>query len=155
GIMRVMRSAERYAPFAIFLAGAGYTLYLQTLVPDEIFYSLDGGVKFLLTRQIAERGLHDLRVDLDLQADPWVRDLWNDGFYPLEEPIVYRHADRWYMQYPPFFAYASAPFYRLLGFHGLYVIPLIATWLLWLVFYAALRKARVDRGRACLALLIL
>src|SRR5437764_2927696 len=110
-------------PLLVALAGIAFTLHLVRNVPDEVFYSCDGGMKFLLTKQVASSGLHDMRLNLDLRPAPWVMRLWNEGFYPFVQPFTYRRGNRWYMQYPPFFSIVSAPFYHWFGFRGLYIIP--------------------------------
>src|SRR5215475_3353684 len=150
-----MGTLKRFAPFVVIAAGVLYTLCLQTLIPDEVFYSCDGGFKFLLTKQFADRGFHDMRLDLDLRSEPWVRQLWLDGYYPFVEPFTYRRGDRWYMQYQPFFSIMSAPFYRWFGFRGLYVIPLLLTWMMWLVFLSACRRCGVAREYAALGLALI
>lgn len=80
-------------PWAVILAGILFTLYLQWLIKDETFFSGDGGLKFVLTKQLS---LGNFRFDLDLPAVTWVRNLWESGLYPLgtEEPFTYRQDGR-------------------------------------------------------------
>jgi hypothetical protein len=102
-------------------------------VRGEVFVVGDAGVKFLMTRQLASG---DIALDLRIPAEGWVQDLWRtEAMYPVPSPYV-RHVDgKRYIMYPLTFPALSAPFYRLLGFRGLYVLPLLATWGAWFVLW--------------------
>src|SRR5687767_7929006 len=110
--------------------GVGWSLYLQTLVRPGVFTTGDLGSKFLLTRQLAEAGLH---LDLRLPGDPWVKEPWRQGLHPWPFAVRQRHG-REYLFYPVTFPIVSAPFYRVFGYRGLYVLPLVATWVTWAAF---------------------
>lgn len=73
-------------PLVIILVGIVFTLYLQGKVLDGVYFSGDGGLKALLAKQLAS-GV--LRFDLVVPEQNWIRDLWNDGLYPYNEPYVY------------------------------------------------------------------
>ncbi len=146
----------RFRPLApallVFAGGVLFSLYLQTLVQPDVFYSCDGGLKFLYTRQLAERGLAGLRLDLDLRAPEWVQALWDAGMYPFEPPFVWESARRRYVEYPPFFSLLTAPLYRWFGFRGLYVVPLLSLWGAWLVLLLLGRRLGLGALRTAAAL---
>ncbi|ACB50758.1 hypothetical protein cce_1408 [Crocosphaera subtropica ATCC 51142] len=116
-----------------FIIGAGvlFSLYLLGQVPEGVYFSGDGGLKALLAQQLSE-GI--FRIDLVKPDVEWVRQLWQDGLYPYEEPFVYYLNDRYYITFPYPFSLMTAPFYALFGEWGLYVIPLVSTWLIWISF---------------------
>jgi hypothetical protein len=123
--------ARSFAPFLVIAAGIVFVLYLQAPISAEVFFNGDGGIKFLLARQFATG---DARLDLDLPAPEWARELWTQGMYPFHPPFVYERGDLHYAQYPIYFPLLTAPFYRLLGFRGLYVIPTLALIIHWIAF---------------------
>lgn len=143
-------------PWILVLAlGVLFSLYLQTLVRPNVFYSCDGGLKFLYTRQLAERGLAGLRLDLDLEEPEWVTPLWRANMYPFEPPFVWESAGRRYVEYPPFFSWMTAPLFRALGFRGLYLLPLLAVWGSWLAMAVLCRRRGLAPLPAAAALALL
>lgn len=139
-------------PLGIILIGILFTLYLQLQISDEIFFSGDAGIKALLTKQIASGRF---QFDLDLSAEPWVRNLWTNGLYPFDWPYVYHINEQYYIQYPYLFPLINAPFYALFGWRGLYIIPLISTWVIWYRFYVVCQTWRLGIISTCLGLFIL
>jgi hypothetical protein len=122
-------------------AGIAFSASLAWGIPDEVFYVGDGGVRALMCRQLASG---HIAFDLDPPAEPWVRDLWNRGLYPFEPPFVYELRDRHYMVFPFVFPLVTAPFYALMGFRGLYAVPLLALWGTWISFVAISRAAALS-----------
>jgi len=141
------RTRGRPAPsplLAVIALGLAPSIAQQCAIPDEVFYSGDGGMKALLAKQFA-RG--DWHADLRLPADPWVEALWRDGLYPFGPPFVYADGERWLVQYPVPFMALSAPFYRWFGFRGLTIVPLLGLWLAWLSTALLLRRLHLaTRG---------
>ena len=134
--------ARKYnLPLLLILGGILFSLYLQLQIPTEVFFSGDAGPKLLLTKQFASGNFH---VDLDLPVEPWVRNLWASGLYPFDPPFAYSIDNRYYIQYPFPFPLISAPFYRLFGWRGLYIIPLISTWIIWGRFYVVCQQLRLG-----------
>jgi hypothetical protein len=114
-----------------------YGLWLLAQARDGVFFTSDGGLKYLMTAQLADGQLHP---DLRLEAPPWIRELWREGLFPIEFPAVYTLGGRTFTLYPAFFPAASAPFLRAFGFRGLLLLPTLGAWLaLWVV-------ARASRG---------
>jgi hypothetical protein len=138
----VLRSTAAAAlPWAVLAIGAGYTLGLESRTVENVFFSGDAGLKALMARQFA-RG--ELRFDLDLPAEPWVQRLWDQGLYPLDVPFAYVIAGRHYTEYSYPFPLVCAPLYALFGWRGLYVLPLLATWGVWLVLLGLLSSLGVG-----------
>jgi hypothetical protein len=125
----------------IMLVGALMSAAVVARIPDEVFYSGDGGLKALLAKQFAAGRR---ACDLQLPADDWLSDLWKQGAYPFAPPFVYQLGGREYLAFPISFPLVTAPFYALLGYRGLYVVPLIALWITWLISFRLCR--RLDMG---------
>ena len=140
---RLGSGLARALPWLVLAAGVGGTLGLQTRTVENVFYSGDAGLKALIAMQLA-RG--ERRLDLDLPAEPWVQRLWDEGLYPLAAPFAYEIDGRHYTQYSYPFPLVSAPLYRLLGWRGLYVLPLAATWGVWLVLLGLCRALGLGPG---------
>jgi hypothetical protein len=110
-------------------------LRVLSFVREGAFVSLDGGIKLLMVEQLV-RG--ELGAPLRLPAFGAVEELWREGLYPLPgPPFVYEEDGARYVSFPWYFPALVAPFYRLFGFLGLYVVSagaLVATWLrmVWL-----------------------
>lgn len=136
----------------VFAAGVAYTLWLQAVIGGETFITGDAGQKGLLARQYSSGRL---RLDLDLPAPPWAKQLWKGGLYPIAPPYVTRVGDRYYSVYPAAFPAITAPFYRLLGYRGLYVIPLLSAWLLWWSLLRGCRALHVGERAASVSLAVL
>jgi len=129
-------------PLIIILVGVGFSLFLQSYIADGVFFSGDAGLKVLLAEQFAKGEFH---ADIATPSVAWVRDLWNYGLYPYEPPFVYNLNDKYFITFPYTFPLITAPFYALFGERGLYIIPLIATWIIWLTFYWVCQKNRLNQ----------
>jgi len=145
-------SPVRHPVSYVAVAGVLFSVALVLAIPDEVFFNGDAGVKSLLTYQLAEGRV---KPDLDLQAPDWARALWRDGFYPFERPFVYRVDGRYYSEFPFAFSLLSAPFYALLGFRGLYVVPLAGLWLVWLGADRLARRFGATPGERAAGLALL
>ncbi len=139
----------RALPVATFLASVAFSLAVAGTAREGVFYSGDGGVKFALARQFAQGDLH---ADLRLPAEPWVADLWARGLYPLEPPFAYEIDGRRYVKDPVFFPLVTAPLLAALGWRGLYVLPLVSLWAVWLAFLLLARRLEVGPVTSSLAL---
>ncbi|MDJ0659028.1 MAG: dolichol-phosphate mannosyltransferase [Crocosphaera sp.] len=137
-----------------FIIGAGvvFSLFLLGQVPNGVYFSGDGGLKALLAQQLSEGSL---RIDLIPPDAEWVRQLWKDGLYPYEEPFVYYLNDRYYITFPYPFSLITAPFYALLGERGLYIVPLVSTWLIWISFNIYCRFLKLSQFQQCLSVFLL
>ncbi|MEL4898106.1 LA_3751/LA_3752 family putative glycosyltransferase [Crocosphaera sp. Alani8] len=132
-------------------AGVAFSLYLLGQVPEGVYFSGDGGLKALLAQQLGEG---NLRIDLIPPDAEWVRQLWQNGLYPYEEPFVYYLSDRYYITFPYPFSLITAPFYTLFGERGLYFVPLVSTWLIWISFNFYCNYLKITRFQQCLAVFL-
>ena len=139
-------------PLIIILVGIFFSVYLQGVVPDGVYFSGDAGLKALLSQQLA-RGY--LRFDLIPPTEVWIRNLWQDGLYPYEEPFVYNVANKYYITFPYIFSLVTAPFYALFGYRGLYLIPLLSLWITWLDLSILCRSFQLNKVITLVALIIL
>ncbi|MFH1091259.1 MAG: hypothetical protein V1742_06790, partial [Pseudomonadota bacterium] len=124
----------------ILALGILFSLYLQTFIQDEVFYAGDLGLKMLQVKGF----LDGPRLDLVLPAPAWVKQLWNQGLYPFKPPFVYHLEGRYYVHYPFLFPLISAPFYHWFGYRGLYLIPLLSVWVLWMGALLTCRRLGLD-----------
>ncbi|MFB2937525.1 LA_3751/LA_3752 family putative glycosyltransferase [Aerosakkonemataceae cyanobacterium BLCC-F154] len=141
-----------YIPWIVLGAGILFSLFWQLLVPYGHFFSGDGALKALLAQQWSAG---DFRFDLDLPAASWVKTLWQKGLYPFEEPFVYLVKDVYYITFPFTFPVLTAPFHALSGYRGLYFVPLVATWAIWLNFYWVCRRLKLNDLLTALGLVVL
>jgi len=125
----------------VVVLGVALSIAQQWTIPDEVYFSGDGGIKSLLTKQFA-RG--DWHADLRLEAEPWADALWRDGLYPFGQPFAFQQGDRWYVSFAAPFMAITAPFYRVLGFRGLTLVPLLGLWLSWLATAVVLRRLELT-----------
>ncbi len=139
----------RALPLATLLVAMVFSLVVASTTREDVFYTGDGGVKFALTRQFARGEIH---ADLRLPAEPWVADLWAKGLYPFDPPFAYEIDGRRYVKDPVFFPLVSAPLYAVLGWRGLYLLPLVSLWAVWGVFILLARRLEVDPVTSSLAL---
>ncbi|HJL17259.1 MAG TPA: hypothetical protein RMH99_16450 [Sandaracinaceae bacterium LLY-WYZ-13_1] len=113
------------------LAGAVATsLWVASIPPGRVFFSIDGGIKYLMTDQLA-RGI--VARDLHPPHEDELGALWRDGMFPAPPFAnqVYRVGDEFVPGYPWTFPALSAPFYALFDSAGLLVLPVGSLWVLW------------------------
>ena len=146
--------------FAVILcSGFLFVGYILTLPKEGVFFSGDGGLKYLMLQNYSPVCPVELRGDesgstqshlakgpalfrwssslspvLNLPAPPEVRSLWHEGFYPLGPPYVYKIGHQYLFGLPLYFAVLSKPFYSWWGWQGLYVLPALGVFLSWLLF---------------------
>ena len=146
---RVQRTVFGPAVLWVVAIGIALSIAQQYAIPDEVFVSGDGGIKTLIAKQFARGEWH---TDLRLPAEPWVRELWQDGLYPFGPPFAYDRDGHWFIQYPLPFMVVTAPFYDLFGFRGLTLIPLLGLWLLWFSMAGLLRRFEVSQAGSAIAM---
>lgn len=147
-----MEIANKRGSWGIILAGVLFSLYLLCQVPDGVYFSGDGGLKALLAQQL---GAGIFRFDLVQPLDNWVQNLWSQGLYPYEEPFVYHLDNRYFITFPFPFSLVTAPFYAFFGYRGFYFVPLVATWIIWVIFYLMCQRLKFNPFSTSLALVIL
>ena len=136
----------------VLMAAVAFTLYLQTSIHGLVFATGDAGLKFLMTSQFAEGRWS---TDLRLPAEPWVQSLWHAGLYPVPYPNVIEVEGRKRPLFSLAFPFVSALPYRLLGFRGLYVVPLLATWFTWLALLGVCRGIGASEAARAAAVAVL
>jgi len=139
-------------PLIIIGVGILFSLYLQWLIPEGVFFSGDAGLKALLAKQLSQG---QFRFDLVPPSLQWVRQLWQNGLYPFEEPFVYSINDRYFITFPYTFPLVTAPFQALFGYRGLYIIPLVSTWVIWFTCYWVYKRLELSQTIASVALIVL
>jgi hypothetical protein len=139
-------------PLLIIILGIIFTLFLVSQIPKGAHFSGDAGLKALLSKQLA---LGTGSFDLIPPSQQWVQDLWQQGLYPYRPPYAYDLNHRYYIAFPYTFPLFTAPFYRLFGYYGFYVIPLLSTWILWGLFYCVCRLLSFSWSWTLLSLGIL
>ncbi len=150
--LNLIKTKTNLIPLSIILLGILWTLFLVFQNPENIFFSGDGGLKALLARQWATG---NLRFDLTLPTLPWVEELWKKGLYPFEAPFIYLISNQYYITFPFTFPLVTAPFYSLFGYYGLYVIPLVSTWCVWVTFYWVCQRFKIPSLLTTLGLITL
>jgi GT2 family glycosyltransferase len=127
-------TAESLNAFSWVLIALGifYSLFLGLSVPKNVFFNGDGTLKALLARQFSQ-GI--FRFDLVEEVEAWIARLWQEGLYPYKAPFVYYLNQRYFVSFPFPFSLLTSFFYQRFQYRGLYIIPLVATWILWVAFY--------------------
>ncbi len=137
-----------FLSWVVIAAGCFYSLYLCISVPKDVFFNGDGALKALLARQLSSG---QWRFDLVERAEAWVTRLWQEGLYSYRPPFVYYLNQRYYISFPFPFSLLTSLFYKLWGYRGFYLIPLLSIWVLWLSFSRAIPAFSLDSwGRCCL-----
>lgn len=145
-------------PGIIFLGGIALTLWMQTFTRNGVVFSGDAGLKAMLSQRIAQQlstGSFPLDMALSLPTPEWVTNLWQQGLYPFKPPFVYEVGTQHFITFPFTFPLVSAPFYALFGDAGLYVVPLVALWAIWLRFWQISKRANWGLGVLCIGLITL
>ena len=139
-------------PWLIIVIGILFTFYLQFQVPQGVFFSGDAGLKALLAQQLSSGQLHFNLIPPD---ESWINQLWQNDFYPYEPPFVYSQNDHYYITFPFTFPLITAPFQALFGYRGLYIVPLVSTWIIWLIFVEVCEYLNIKDIYTSLGLIIL
>ncbi|WP_172957582.1 LA_3751/LA_3752 family putative glycosyltransferase [Aphanothece sacrum] len=147
-----MKIGNNGIPWGIIFAGMLFSLYLVWQIPNGVYFSGDGGLKALLAQQLSAGVFH---FDLVKPSEIWIQKLWSEGLYAYQEPFVYYLNNRYFITFPFPFSLVTAPFYALFGYRGLYIVPLVATWVIWGTFYGMCQRFKLNLFNTSLALFIL
>ncbi len=115
-------------PGLVLALGIGLSLTLQAHSRDGVFFSSEAGLKALLAQQFSTG---QLQASLDMSQPPWVLTLWRQGLYPFAPPYAYEQQGNYFIRFLFTFPAITAPFYALMGYRGLYVVPLVSLWVTW------------------------
>lgn len=138
----------------VYLVALLSVLYLAFLVSSAqpgVFFSSDGGIKYLVVRQLTEG--HGFKY-MYLPQPQWVQAIWANGFFPIRPPFLYTSPSGYLFVFPPAFQIISSFFYAHFGNPGLLVIPILSTLLLWLGFVLFLRRCGISPSRIAIGLFI-
>jgi len=134
---------------ALLVLGFLYLAYLLTLPNDAVFFSGDGGLKYLMSQQF----LHgNVSPALDLPVAPEAAGLWLKGFYPFDIPFVYLIDGRRVVSFPLYFPLASVPFLAAIGWRGLYILPAAAVLFVWIWIALCARALQFGKMALCTVL---
>ena len=136
-------------PGLILALGIGLSLWLQVHSRDGVFFSSDAGLKALLAQQFSTG---QFQTSLDIPQPAWVQTLWRQGLYPFAPPYAYEQQGNYFIRFLFTFPAITAPFYALMGYHGLYVVPLVSLWVTWWRLCVVCRIWRVDSPFIALSL---
>jgi len=143
---------KKILPFVVCLCALIYLVFLLSSTPTDVFFSGDGGMKYLIINQI-ETGKGFMYIHLD--QPEWVRNVWVNGYFPFHDPFLYPSPKGLLFSFPPYFQLVSAFFYAHFGYWGLYILPVISTVLLWFFLVVLLTRCGISFPRRALALFVL
>jgi hypothetical protein len=127
--------------FSIYFLSLCYLAFLVFSNQPGIFFSGDGGMKFMVVKQL--QGGHGFKY-LYLPQPAWVHGIWNSGFFPFRDPFIYHSPQGDLFSFPPYFQLVSARLYGWFGDAGLYVLPVVSAILLWGVMIVLLRLTGIP-----------
>jgi hypothetical protein len=136
----------------VLVVALAYLAFLTSSIQSGVFYSADGGVKYMTVKQLSEG--HGFKY-LYLPQPSWVQSIWQAGYFPLRAPFVYPSSRGYMYVFPPAFQIMNAFLYSRLGYPGLYVLPVLSILLLWGFMVLLLRRLGIAPVRIALALFIL
>jgi hypothetical protein len=106
---------------AVVCIAAIYGFLAFVALPQSAFFSSDEGLKFIQVQNVLRKGLSDFSLDypgrtLDTEL----------SFVPINNPPPLIREGKIYSVYPVLLPVLTAPLFSVLGYAGLYVIPLLA-----------------------------
>lgn len=114
------------------------------------FWIIDNAVKFIQVRTLIDNDYRDLAIDLPGQdLDP------SFHYNPMPLPFGFVRDGELYTIFPPFFAFLSSLPYRLMGFAGLYLLPLSGGLLALVAMRRIFALIRPESGAATLLVVLL
>lgn len=141
--MKTLKTDRLYTflPFIILLSACCFLAVLLLTVRQDVFYSGDAGLKYLVIKQFITTGEYKT---LHAEQAGWVNRLWSQGYYPFKSPFVYDTPQGRMVAFPPFFQWLNAPLYNWFGYRGMYVVPALSLVLLWVCFIQLLQRIRMQ-----------
>lgn len=138
--------------YIVVLLSVLYLAYLVSSSEPGVFFSSDGGIKYLMLKQVAEG--HGFKY-LYLPQPQWVHQIWANGFFPFRRPFVYPSPQGYLFVFPPAFQVINSFFYTHFGIPGLYIVPVLSTLLLWVSVIFLLWRCGISPLRIAIGLFIL
>jgi len=130
--------------YFLYFAAFCYLLFLVSSSQKDVFYSGDGGLKFMMIKQICAG--EDFRYISHTQPG-WVEEIWAQGFFPIRKVFVFPGPQGYLFVFSAPFEILSAFFYRQLGYTGLYIIPFFSLLLLWCWFIWLAKKLSFSNNQ--------
>ncbi|HET6253646.1 MAG TPA: hypothetical protein VFE32_06215 [Puia sp.] len=150
-MMKGAANNYRYV-YLVALLSIVYLAFLVSSAQPGVFFSSDGGIKYLVVKQLTEG--HGFKY-MYLPQPQWVQQIWSNGFFPFRPPFLYSSSNGYLFVFPPAFQIISSFFYAHFGNAGLYVIPVASTLLLWISVILLLRRCGIAPSRIAIGLFIL
>jgi hypothetical protein len=134
------------------LVAIAYAASLASM-PWEGFWTNDNGLKFIQLHDLLASHYRSFSISWPgAELDPELR------FAPIQRPFAFVSDGSLHASYSPIFALLSSPFFRALGFLGLYVLPLAGSLLTLPAVQRLAEMLVVDpalaRRAGCLAVLL-
>ena len=129
-----------------------YLLFLVLSTQPGVFFSSDGGMKFMIVKQISQG--HGFKY-MWLPQPPFVHEIWNVGYFPLKDPFVYSTPQGYLYSFPMAFQWINAFFYSRLGYGALYILPVLSAVLLWRYMVILLKDCHLSGNQIAIALFVL
>jgi hypothetical protein len=145
-------AARNRIVYITFFLSLCYLTFLASTIRTGVFYSSDGGIKYMVVKQLAEG--HGFKY-LYLPQPQWVHAIWDNGFFPLRPPFLYPTPEGYLFVFPPALQIISSFFYSTFGYPGLYIIPVLSTVLFWLCVVMLLRRCGLAPSRIAAGLFVL
>jgi hypothetical protein len=123
---------------SLILIGLFFVTLQALVLPPDGFVTGDQGSKFLQARAFADQG--PLNPAIDVQS----RDI--DPEYRHQEAKLKNRRGRLVSEFLWLLPLMTAPFLRVLGMHGLYVVPAVSVVVIFLAAAALGRRLGDDRG---------
>ncbi|MEI9946133.1 MAG: hypothetical protein WDN26_18160 [Chitinophagaceae bacterium] len=143
---------NKLSPYLILLAAVIFLIVLLSLVHPGIFFSGDGGLKYLILKQFNQSG--EFRHIISTHPE-WVEKTWQQGYYPFQPPFVYEIENEHMITFPVFFGFLSSFCYGQFGYYGIYIIPALSVLLTWVIFLGVLTELKIKIGTKALGLFLL
>jgi hypothetical protein len=91
------------------------------ILPQAAFFSSDEGLKLIQVENFARKGITGFSLDYPGRSlDPEL------SYVPINNPPALIREGKVYAVYPIVFPLLATPLYRILGYSGLYVIPIVS-----------------------------
>jgi hypothetical protein len=111
----------RKSVFALALVATIYAALAFYVLPQDAFFSSDEGLKLIQVQNFMRKGWTDFTLDYPGRwLDPELH------FVPINNPPALIRDGNVYSVYPVFFPLLATPLFSLLGYAGLYVIPVLS-----------------------------
>ncbi len=126
-------------PLVLMLLIAGAYSSALFFLPKDVFCATDCGNKFIQVQHIDRYGSMDIHYPAK-KLDPEFK------YFPYCAHHFKKLGNKIYSFYPFYFPVISAPFYKLFGAAGLYILPLAASLLCFVVMFFMMKKLGMEKA---------